>query len=192
MLIVAAIIIGFIVLQVSFPIYMWLRLEYRFSAPDSWAESCLGGGGTAAEYLDWDEAEDPQPDVSKLEPSYNSYDCRWRWQTVESGSGGQELTIEIDVNDDRVYGPRDPGDGWSTDYEVLDGWEYGTCQKRIGMVTSSEYQCVASDSNLRLTVSSRNPSEDTEDDPKYFGPNDKSVEDLTVELGELVRETFAR
>ncbi|MEU6246535.1 hypothetical protein [Glycomyces sp. NPDC047010] len=189
MLIVAAIIIAFILLLASYPLIKWLQIDYRFAAPDSWAESCLGGGDAADEYLDWGDAGAPAPDVSRLEPSYNSYVCQWRWQEGESK---QELTIEIEVNDDDVYEPRPPGDGWSTDYESLNGWEHGTCQKRIGIVTHPEYQCTASDSNLLLTVSNRNLSEGTENEPKYFGPNGKSVEDLTVELGELVRETFAR
>ncbi|WP_335990022.1 hypothetical protein [Glycomyces sp. MUSA5-2] len=192
MLIVAAIIIAFIALLASYPLVAWLQIDYRFAAPDAWAESCLGGDDTAAEYLAWDEAGSSRPDISKREPSDHSYTCRWQWQTAESGTGGQELTVEIEVNDDRVYEPRDdPGSSWSTDYESLNGWEHGTCHKRIGLTVDAEYQCIASEGNLRLTVSSRNLTQDTEDDPKYFGPSDKSVEDLTVELGALVRETFA-
>ncbi len=192
MLLLAGFIVVCIAMLASYPLIKWLRIDYRFTAPDSWAESCLGGDETAAEYLDWAEADAPQPEVSRFGLSEHTYSCRWKWQTAESGTGGQELTIEIEVDDDRMYEPRNPGDGWSTDYESLSGWEHGTCQKRIGLTVDAEYQCIASDSNLRLTVSSRNLTEDTEDDPKYFGPSDKSVEDLTVELGELVRETFAR
>ncbi|MCC3763583.1 hypothetical protein K3N28_10915 [Glycomyces sp. TRM65418] len=196
MLVVGGIVLAFLGLLAAYPLFKQIGLDYRFVAPAAWSEACLGGTETVTGLLDWGEADAPRPDVSRLEPSYDSYLCDWRWRT-DSATDGQSLSIEVSVNDDRSYGPFDPaaeqnlgGDGWRIDYETLNGWEHGICRDRITSSVPASYECVASTSNLRLVIQSRNLDSDSDLDPKYFGPGEVSVEDLTVEVGKLVREVF--
>jgi hypothetical protein len=197
MLLVIGVVVAFIGVLASFWIFNLVRTEYAFAAPDSWSEDCLGDKETAAELLDWEEAGRSRPAVSRLEPSYNSYQCEWRWAGDSSLAGGQVLTITIEVNDDREYGPEatesDPDaavEGWRTDYESLDGWEHGICRDRFLSTADSEYECIASDSNLLVSVANRNLAGASDLDPKYFGPGGVSVEELAVELGALVQPAF--
>jgi hypothetical protein len=196
MLIVAGIILGFVLFLALLPVVKRLSLDHRFAVPESWSQMCLGGEDTVAELLDWSEADAEAPEITRSEPSYNEYLCEWTWRDAEGG--GQVLTMKIEVDDSRAYGPYDTsieeglgGGEWHTDYESLNGWEHGICRQRFSDTLSSTYQCIASSSNLRLTIANRDLS-DTDYEDKYFGPGAVSVEDLTVEIGELVRSTFRR
>ncbi len=195
LVLVGAILLVFIGALGSYELYERSRLDYRFAVPESWSATCLGSAETVAELLEWDGTEAGGPEVSRLEPSYNAYLCQWRWwESSAAGAEGQELTIEIEVNDDRPYGPFDrsntAADGWRTDYESLSGWEHGTCIDRFLSSADAAYKCIASEGNLRLTVSNRNLSGDSDLDPEVFGPEGRSVKDVTVEIGELVRPVF--
>jgi hypothetical protein len=195
LVLVGAIVLVFIGALGSYELFERSRLDYRFAVPESWSTTCLGSADTVAELLEWDGAEAVRPEVSGLEPSYNSYLCQWQWwESSSPEAGGQELTIEIEVNDDRPYGPFDrsntAADGWRTDYESLSGWEHGTCIDRFLSSADASYKCIASESNLRITVSSRSLTKDSDLAPEHFGPEGKSVKDLTLEIGNLARSAF--
>jgi len=180
------------------PWLMRLSLDYRFSPPGKWSESCLGSQTVTANLLDWEAAPDTRPEVRTGESSHR-YQCEWRWRS-ESG-GGQLLTLTIDVDDDRAYGEHDPSmesslglgsEDWSADSDSVDGWEYGLCRQVDTDLGATRYECIASSSNLRLTLESRDLPGGNGFEDERFGPGAVQIEELTVELGELVRETFAR
>ncbi|MFB9658433.1 hypothetical protein ACFQS3_19535 [Glycomyces mayteni] len=190
--VVLAVVIGLI------PWLMRLNLDYRFALPDTWTESCLGSEAVAADLIEWEAAPEAQPEV-RTGGSSHRYQCEWRWRS-ESG-GGQLLALTIDVDDDRAYGEHDPSiesslglgsEDWSADSDSLDGWEYGLCRQVDTGLGTTLYECIASSSNLRLTLESRDLPGGNGFEDKLFGPGAVSVEELTVELGELVRETFKR
>ncbi|WP_026923556.1 hypothetical protein [Glycomyces arizonensis] len=192
MFLVLGYIIVIIGMFVSYELFDHLRIDYRFNAPESWSTTCLGSVDTTAELLGWDGVEADSPGISKVGTT-SEYRCEWKWWgTSESATDSQEITIEIDVRDQQEYGPYEPmfDDGGWPDYKALNGWEHGTCLHKQRPGIDNSYRCVASESNLRVTIWSRNSSGDSDRDPKYFGPEEKSVEDMTVELGELVRSVF--
>jgi hypothetical protein len=172
-----------------------LSFDYRFEAPESWSEACLGGRSEASALLNWDEVGAAAPEISNTGPSYHRYLCEWEWRPNGTGNEGQRLTMTIDVRDNHEYGPYDASIAeslgsidWHTDYESLSEWEHGICRQQFGE-SATMYQCIASDSNLQLTLASQDlPGSDYDD--KHFGPGSVSIEDLTVEVGELVRDAF--
>lgn len=198
--------VGIVVAVIMMPsLVMYLAQlgpDFRFTLQDDWISMCLGDEEAVASLLAWDEAEVAEPEILRDDLHDASvYTCDWVWHSASNQ--GQLLTISVEVRDWSSFEPYEkpgsgtvdidnwPSSGWSSDYEVLDGWENGICIQHWG-TSSDEYRCVASEENLRLTVKSEPKTYDTPHDSKYFGPGGKSVEDLTVELGELVRETFAR
>ncbi len=194
---IAAIVVAVLAFAVALmPWLMRLRLEYDPAVPAAWFESCFGGGSTASELLEWEGAGEARPELADQGSSLR-YECEWTWRA--EGGGGQRLSVTIDVDGDRAYGEFDPSieeglglgsEDWYADAEKLDGWEHGLCRQVDTDLDTSRYECIASESNLRLTIESRDIPGGNGFDDKHFGPGGVSVEDLTVELGALVRSAF--
>lgn len=199
MLLIAGLVVGLVGLLGLFPLLKRLSLDYEFAAPEPWSEECLGGEDAVGELLGWEEADAPRPEIRNNAPTWADYKCEWEWRPTAGTNEGQLLTLTIEVREDSPYEPYDPVAEnsmepieWGIDYESLNGWEHGICRESIAVTPSSSYECIASESNLRLTISNSDlPGGDGYDD-KYFGPDEVSVEDLTVEIGELVRSAFRR
>ncbi|WP_335990020.1 hypothetical protein [Glycomyces sp. MUSA5-2] len=188
-------------------VYALLRpgLGYEFAAPDDWAEHCLGTDDAAVQYLDWADAAPPRPSASTTGSS-STYRCDWYWRPAGTATTDQQLTIAIDVHDTHHYQAEDRSDTrddstmdwpqsatrWSADTRELPGWEHGSCWTLTINGTDTMFECVASDSNLRLTVTSTPLDLADPASPKVFGPGAVAVDDLTVELGTLIRTAFAK
>jgi len=189
--------------------------DYRFSVPDKWADTCLGSEADVQRILDWDDADAPEPKL--LRDDWNDlsiYRCDWVWHADSGASQGQLLTVTVEVRDWYSFETFEPpgsgtirldddplggnttlegssSSGWDVDRSELDGWEHGLCIESWG-TAMNEYKCVASAENLRLTVEVRPRTFATSVKSKHFGPNDVAPASLTVDIGELVRETFKR
>ncbi|MCD0442439.1 hypothetical protein LO763_02215 [Glycomyces sp. A-F 0318] len=173
-------------------------LEYRFAAPEPWGEACLGGEAEADELLGWEEAGAPQPAIEDFEDSFSSYTCEWSWDPGGDGVTGQVLRLDVTVFDDTeplgydhlLEQPQDQRD-WIVGAESLHGFDHGLCLDHASL-TVPYFECMASDSNLELSVESRPATSRGDYSSDAFGPRPVSVEDLTVAVGELVQEAFRR
>ncbi|MQM28344.1 hypothetical protein [Glycomyces albidus] len=200
MLLAGGVVVGLTAVLGLIPWLMRFDLDYRFAVPESWSDTCLGDESTAAGLLDWEEPSAEPPEVADRE-SFHRYECVWIWRSASPDGGGQQLTMTIELDDDREFGPFDPSveeslglgsEDWYAERESLDGWEHGLCRQVNTDLDTSRYECIASAGNLRLTVESRDIPGGNGFEDEYFGPAGKSVEDLTVEIGELVRSVFRK
>ncbi|SDD48381.1 hypothetical protein [Glycomyces harbinensis] len=196
-LLIVGVVVGLIGVLAAVPLVKRLSLDYEFAFPATWSEECLGGGDAVGGLLDWDDPGTPRPDIRDSGATWAEYKCEWEWRPADGTGDGQLLTLTVEVRESRAYEPVDTSVEnslepieWGVDYESLDGWEHGICRESIADTASASYECIASESNLRLTISNRDLPGGEGHEDKYFGPGEVSVEDLTVEIGALVREAF--
>ncbi|WP_344490358.1 hypothetical protein [Glycomyces endophyticus] len=172
-------------------------LRYGFAAPDPWAEECLGGESNIVEVLGWAEAPVSSPGIADFGGAFKEYACDWDWQPDPDEHRGQRLSLRIVVFEDTdssgFDGERSESavGGWVIESEQVEGFEHGLCRRATSEVESWAFECMASDGNLELKVTSRPLGSEADFDSAAFGPGAVPIEDLTVELGELVRSAFA-
>ncbi len=172
-------------------------LEYRFAVPEPWSEACLGGEAEAGELLGWQEAGAPRPSVEDFEGSFKSYACAWAWDPEGQGVTGQVLTLNVTVFEDTeplgyahfLEQPQDQRD-WSVEAESIDGFEHGLCLDH-SLLAAPYVECMASDSNLEVTVENRPATTQGDHPSNGFGPDDVPVDALTAAIGAKVREAFS-
>ncbi|PRY60971.1 hypothetical protein [Glycomyces artemisiae] len=186
------------VLAVTLPYLTGPRVQYQFSAPDPWAETCFGDEGVTQNVMGLDNSSNPAPQVNGSEGSYASYDCEWEWDPAADGLTGQRLLIMIAVFEDSepkgydyLFDQTPAQRDWVLEADTLDGFEHGVCIDH-SLLASPYSECLASDSNLKITVQLRPLTAQGEYPSTEFGPEAVPIKNLTVELGALVRETFKK
>lgn len=174
-------------------------IRYEFTAPEPWGEECLGGDSNAAELLHWSDATAPSPSITDFGSSFKEYTCEWKWQPDTDGSAGQRLYLRIVVFEEEESSGFEheldqsaDGSDWRIEADSITGFEHGLCRSATSNVESWSFECMAADSNLEIFVESRPIGTEEDFSSAAFGPEEVPIEELTVELGELVRETFAR
>jgi hypothetical protein len=171
-------------------------LKYRFAAPEPWSEACLGGETEAGELLGWKEAGAPRPAIEDYEGSFKSYTCEWAWDPEGDGTTGQVLRLDITVFDDTeppgydhfLEQPQDQRD-WLLEAESVEGFEHGLCLDH-SLSAIPYVECMASDSNLEVSVESRPVTSQGGYPSDSFGPGDVPIDELTASIGEKAREAF--